>query len=147
MSSSIIYGLNSINKDYSNVLSILKRNLRSCNECNINGLEVIHLNDYIYIAKKEDDKIISTIYFVLDDSNPYRIIYIQIRDKNGNLSLWKRLSLVLNNNGSFIIPRNPSTEELKILIDIFNILLSKKENVKTRRKALSSLQLYTSNYH
>ena len=58
MSSSIIDEVNSINKDYSNVLSILKRNLSSCNECNINGLEVIHLNDYIYVAKKEDDKIV-----------------------------------------------------------------------------------------
>ena len=134
MSSSIIDEVNSINKDYSNVLSILKRNLSSSYECNINGLEVIHLNDYIYVAKKEDDKIISTIYFVLDDSNPYRIIYIQIRDKNGNLSLRKRLCLVLNNSDSSIIPRNPSKEELKIIIDIFNILLSKKDKYKTKRR-------------
>ena len=144
MSSSIIDGLNSINKDYSNVLSILKRNLRSCNECNINGLEVVYMNDYIYVAKKEDDKIISTIYFVLDDSNHYRNIYIQIRDKNGNLSLRKRLSLVLNNNDS--IPRNPNIEEIEIIEDLFNTILFRKK-VKTRRKVLPSLQLYTSNYH
>ena len=144
MSSSIIDEVNSINKDYSNVLSILKRNLRSCNECNINGLEVVYMNDYIYVAKKEDDKIISTIYFVLDDSNPYRIIYIQIRDKNGNLSLRKRLSLVLNNNDS--IPRNPNIEEIEIIEDLFNTILFRKK-VKTRRKVLPSLQLYTSNYH
>ena len=138
MNSSIIDEVNNINKDYSNVLSILKRNLRSCNECNINGLEVVYMNDYIYVAKKEDDKIISTIYFVLDDSNPYRIIYIQIRDKNGNLSLRKRLSLVLNNNDSSIIPRNPNIEEIEIMKDIFYTILSRK-NVKTRRKVLSSL--------
>lgn len=144
MSSSIIDEVNSINKDYSNVLSILKRNLRSCNECNINGLEVIHLNNCIYVAKKEDDKIISTIYFVLDDSNHYRNIYIQIRDKNGNLSLRKRLSLVLNNNDS--IPRNPNIEEIEIIEDLFNTILFRKK-VKTRRKVLPSLQLYTSNYH
>ena len=138
MSSSIIDGLNSINKDYSNVLSILKRNLRTCNECNINGLEVIHLNKYIYVAKKEDDKIISTIYFVLDDSNPYRNIYIQVRDKNGNLSLRKRLCLVLNNNDSTIIPGNPNIEEIEIIEDLFNTILSRRK-VKTRRKALPSL--------
>lgn len=146
MSSSIIDELNSINKDYNNVLSILKRSLSLSNECNINGLEVIHLNNYIYVAKKEGDKIISTIYFVLDDSNPYRIIYIQVRDKNGNLSLRKRLSLVLNNNDSSIIPRNPNIEEIEIIEDLFNTILSRKK-VKTRRKVLPSLQLYTFNYH
>ena len=104
------------------------------------------MNDYIYVAKKEDDKIISTIYFVLDDSNHYRNIYIQIRDKNGNLSLRKRLSLVLNNNDSSIIPRNPNIEEIEIIEDLFNTILSRKK-VKTRKKVLPSLQLYTSNYH
>lgn len=141
MDSSIIDELNNINRDYYKVISVLRKSLSSYNECNINGLVIKLVNNEIYVEKREGNKIISTIYFKIDDSNPYRIIYIQTRDKNDNFSLRKRLSLVFHNNESTIIPRNPTLEEIEIITDMFNILLSKKK-IKVRRK-----YSYMTNYY
>lgn len=137
MNSSTIEELYNLSKDYHNVISVLNRTLRTSKECNINGLVVKRINDEIYVERRENNKIINTIYFKISD-NPYRIIYIQKREKEGNLSLRKRISLVVNNNNNPLIPRNPNLEEITIITNIFNIILSRKINHKTRKKVLTN---------
>lgn len=139
MNSSTIEELYNISKDYHNVISVLNRTLRTSKECNINGLVVKRINDEIYVERRENNKIINTIYFKISD-NPYRIIYIQKREKEGNLSLRKRISLVANNNNNPLIPRNPNLEEITIITNIFNIILSRKTNHKTRKKVLTNIR-------
>ena len=137
MNSSTIEELYNLSKDYHNVISILNRTLRTSKECNINGLVVKRINDEIYVERRENNKIINTIYFKISD-NPYRIIYIQKREKEGNLSLRKRMSLVATNNNNPLIPRNPNLEEITVITNIFNIILSRKTNHKTRKKVLTN---------